>query len=82
MVTTSFLEKLTNLDLDQDEKEDKEEEPRSADLLKDKFGKHNSHVITLTDISIIIIDKDLKPDCQENLSNRRRRSSSSVTLRD
>ena len=34
MVITSFLEKLTNLDLDQDEKEDKEEEPRSADLLK------------------------------------------------
>ena len=34
MVFTSFWEKLTNLDLDQDEKEDKEEEPRSADLLK------------------------------------------------
>ena len=30
MVILSFLEKLTNLDLDQDEKEDKEEEPRSA----------------------------------------------------
>ena len=28
--------KLTNLDLDQEEKEDKEEEPRSADLLKIK----------------------------------------------
>ena len=59
MVIMSFLEKLTNLDLDQDEKEDKEEEPRSADLLEDQFGKHNSYVVTLTDISMIIIDKDL-----------------------
>ena len=59
MVFMSFWEKLTNLDLDQDEKEDKEEEPRSADLLEDQFGKHNSYVVTLTDISMIIIDKDL-----------------------
>ena len=29
-----------------------------------------------------LIDDDLEPDCQENLSKRRRRSSSSVMLRD
>ena len=71
---------MTNLDLDQEEKEDKEE-PRSADFLKIKAAdvirlRHCRH------IHRNIIDDDLEPDCQENLSNRRRRSSSSVMLRD